>query len=279
MSLIPRMRPPEPPLNPDKFATTVEALTFIKEHRCSGAAPGEPFLIVTHTIKHRVGEWSTLETEACLGVFADEGPFFMAVGDRLWVTASRNVHMVPGASLMSGRFFIAYRRFEHTPLKEPFRSVPGSRDDLRRLFDAFTLAVGLPAIEELVLAERGRVEGIGAWYLRAARMLFLPTVSSSMQQEADGVAHVLLDGLLAEHERVRDLREHIEQVERTRGATDMDGGRVVIEDTLDARFVSLSARERLSGANKKIQARLAFGHELGLDEREETVAIRGVRYI
>lgn len=178
MSLMPPPRPVVPPFNPDGFKTTMDALVYLKENHCRSAAPGEAFLIVTHTIKHQVGEWPTLESKAYLGVFANERILVSVINDRLWLAAKRYISMTPKLEVRTDEFVIPYRNFEYTPLKEAFAAPSGCHFDPRERFEAVTLAVGLPAVEALVMTERKRVKDMFSWYQSARRALVLPILSA-----------------------------------------------------------------------------------------------------
>lgn len=210
MSLMPCLRPEEPPLNPDGFKTTTEALEFIVKQYCSGADPDRPFLIVTNTIAYQMGEWPALQTRAWLGIFGESAPLIMAVGDRLIISARWCIEAVPDAPIIEKFQVISYRNFEHTPLKEPFAPPFGSYADPCKRFRPFTLAVGKSAIERLVLDTRAHFPYILPWYMKATYCLatraprfFMAYCLQDMCEAREHLVVEMIERLLDEHERMR----------------------------------------------------------------------------
>lgn len=239
MSIMPPLRPPVPSFNPDGFATTMEAWQFVIQHRCQDASLGKPFLLVTHTIKHRSGDWPILETRVRLGIFVRTHPLFTVVADRLWVAASHHMQMACGTTVLEGGFVIEYRNFERTPLKESF--VPpvtvGTCFEPGQTVRAFTLSVGLESVEAAVFAERGSLH-FDAWYLRAARALGLPLLATGLMQEA-----------LA--------RRSVETLATLLTLRNQDPALV----------------------REEIRRRIAYARELGLDKEHRFLLVNGIDYM
>lgn len=266
MTLVPPLQPPAPgAANPDGFKTTMEMGEFIKEHRCKSAAPGAPFFMLARFVDHPAGRWPTVETKGFLGLFSNAAESVSVRRDTLTLAAARFVPMQANARFIDGELTIRLGDFLHTQLRGPFLPPPGSLDPRGHL-DAVTFAATLPDIEKLVLAERQRIEGIGAWYLSAIRLLGWPVESTNMHEAAETIAAEAVGKLVKAHALAVVLRDRIERPR-------------VIHDAQDAALALIGSRDRLRQLERGIRRLLIHVRRLGLGERSLPVAIDGVRYV
>ena len=205
MSIAPHRGPknePPAPYDPDGFGSIEKLFAYLKRDVFAGLRSG-PFMLVTRFLEHKQTSCSithgTYENFVVdnhyVGIVAEsEDPVvwlgrngksssLLPNGNELCICTTQYAWMDPNGTLeyTGGPLCIQADDFLRTPLKKEFS------DQRREGMRAFTLAVGMQAMEKLCGAEKERNHNVPHFYILAAQNLGIPLQAEWLRDAKDGL--------------------------------------------------------------------------------------------
>lgn len=199
-----------------EFETSAQWAEYVGEKFFKDLVPGAPFLLIMRRLeydsrRHTSQTW--METMYFVGILAESGPLFglndtvngnagnsgMFISAREFVYNPETYHEEKLVDRVQGPIQIATRvGFNYTPVTKTFKP-PYSTDHSHDVFDQgvemFSVACGVPAMEELV-ANQAQWDSCAfpAWYACAIARLRIPAIAESVvkQLEAEKVTLIKL---------------------------------------------------------------------------------------
>lgn len=293
MSIRAAYRGPSARPNPDEFLNSQEMMDFVSKRYFSRAQPGEPFFLVTRRIASDFGEGARLRVEYYVGVLSEQDPILRqakehGLFDSLRIETDRYLEI-------DGRMALAERPLEfslidlnYTPLRKPFEAPAGQFGLLSRRttrcnclpkFSAFSMAVGITAMERLCVHEAEMRQDLPIGYLRAAGKLGIEVHSLRLKEMRKHFAMEVMTKLLVAHLSIARLQRRIQQVRGAVGQTLMEGGALtIVTDDVAAVLMTSGDREESRSQQAEIRSLLKAAREAGAGEITDPVSIAGIRY-
>lgn len=288
-----------------EFEDDKEWAEFVLEHYFGALVPGEPFLLIVRVCRsdysghHYPQEW--MVTEYYLGKLAEKAPLTALFNEndafKFFAFAIRTVEFCCFPRIHSekeggltdygtGDIKFSYFNLHETPVRAPFAppyrlGLPTAitKRDRDEGVTAFSLAVGLKAMEALRLEETERERDFSKWFVRASARLGLPLLSEDAKERHAELKREIVANLLAARDRMAPLAERIARVKGNVGGTMMEGGALtIVTDEVAATLMTIHERDKLKEFRREIRGMLTRGREIGMHNDAGWVQVAGISY-